>query len=332
MSDPSITSETITDIPYFLTNYLTPSLPYTLILARRCQFHIQHFSSSPNAELRVFTHSSHWLAAHIDLSVPGQTQIWLYASWEPQYAIVPNPSQSLLESPDLKIYQSLFNTLFTHIQIHHIPKLSKSPPEQWLRLKQQGKLVSEPFSRSQILFGTVAECLWPFLYGYSRVENPVGRDDKGYLKYIISSRGSDVDTTDVEITLPDSLVFQRMSDQHLQTIIDRTVIPRTLETVRQLVNIGIFEGQKPVAWGLLGKDGSVSSLHVEEEWRGQGLAGLVARKLIEEQWKLFEDLGIGGLASADVSEENLASRRVLEKLGGKVMWVVAWVALELGEL
>ena len=89
--------------------------------------------------------------------------------------------------------------------------------------------------------------------------------------------------------------------------------------------------EMPIAWAFLGFDGSLSTLYVELEHRGQGLAVLVGREVMRV------GLGSGGMfgsgfseeewAYADVAMENVASRRVMEKMGGKIGWPVSWAVV-----
>lgn len=298
----------------------------------------QHSPDTPSEIIERTTsqRSGHrWLAAYIDLTNSGQTQVWTFASWEAEFSASADPSSAVQKSHEYPIFAGLFNALFSHIRKEHVPKLGHDPPEQWQRLKDSGKIVSLPFSRSKVLFGTLAECHWSFLENYgSKGAEGVSRADRGYLKHVFASEVSSLGS----VTPPDALYFAPMEEQHLQTILDRTNIPRTIETVRQLHRVGLFNEDKiPIAWGMLSKDGSISSLHTEPEYRGKGLAEVVSRRLFADQLDIFtDDRGPATVDTivhchADVSATNHASTRVMEKLGGKVMWKVAWIELEVGE-
>lgn len=93
-------------------------------------------------------------------------------------------------------------------------------------------------------------------------------------------------------------------------------------------------------------DGSVTSLHVEEEVRGKGLGKAVTARLlemlVEGQWEAGgEDgeertwKGFIGLtreqawAHMDVGEKNAASIAVAEGLGGTRAWLVFWTWMDL---
>lgn len=165
--------------------------------------------------------------------------------------------------------------------------------------------------------------------------------------------------------LPSDYRIGDLDTSHFQLALDRTPIPRTLTMLGQFVSAGIFyrdDEPNPVAWGFLAKDASISSLHTEDQHRGRGLAGHVARELLrravvkDEQRSNRErrrDRGRGrgdGSATgsdedtrhnnnrvdhiyyyghADVSESNVGSRSVMEKLGGVPTWKVAWTEINL---
>lgn len=110
----------------------------------------------------------------------------------------------------------------------------------------------------------------------------------------------------------------------------------------------IFYGEEPdpVAWGFVGIDASLTTLHTEPGHRRKGLAVLLAGELLRMQAVSFktpvykgkeEDERVdGGRATewghADVLEENTGSIRVMEKAGGRVMWRDCWIEVELERL
>jgi GNAT superfamily N-acetyltransferase len=374
---------------------LRPHLPHCLPLYRRLQFHLTHpnpphahaflaldvargskeringarpINGFPASDVGVDPQA--WLAAHIDLSRSGRTQIWVYGSWErdspspsdpdnskhdPACAL---PSAAILPLTTRKLF---FTTLFKYVA-ELIPSLPITPPAEWLELERTGKYLSKPYSRSKVLFGSFSTCNWPCLPH----ESPgiVSRVDRWYSKFIftppatslpseattttslqpahdqtvVDRRCSKEDTRFASTTaLGPAFRFAALQQAHLQTVLDRTPIPRTLSSLSQLPSIGLFHAShpNPIGWGFLGQDASLSSLHTEPEFRGQGLAVSLSQKLFEIQRQHGGVFGLGddeGYAHADVSESNTGSLRVMEKLGGKAMWKVCWVELDLDKI
>ncbi|OJD30948.1 gnat family [Diplodia corticola] len=148
----------------------------------------------------------------------------------------------------------------------------------------------------------------------------------------------------------EGLRWGRLSEDDLTVTRSRTAIPRTNRTLRTLPSVAVFadavasdggpeeEGeeekrgtqkQKPVAWAFLAADGSLSSLHVEPEYRGKGLAKAMGWKIFQEGWGAFGD-DLNGLAHADVALENAESNGVCKSLGGIDQdWHVYWVRIDL---
>lgn len=344
------------DLQEFVGHILQPNLPHSLPLLRRCQYEITHPTHATGTEVwfaaatdetptgaqtltvnqvEALTVNKPWLAAYISLGNSGQTQVWVFGSWEADFNTLnfADPIHAMQQSDHCEIYRYLFFTLFRHLRTEHIPKLSHNPPVQWQRIRDEGKIVSLPFRRSKVLFGTLAECHWPFFDEYSsESERAVSRTDKGYMKYILSTKASLPYSNP-----PGNLHFAPMEERHLQTILDRSMIPRTIETLREIHVVGLFNKDATcVAWGMLSKDGSIGSLHTEPDHRRQGLAEAICRKLLADQSEVFaEDLATPDTpmySHADVSKDNIPSRKTMEKLGCKVMWRVAWIEVDLGEL
>ena len=183
-------------------------------------------------------------------------------------------------------------------------------------------------------------------------------------------------TTTDQKALPEGYHFSKVKREELQIVISRTEIPRTEETLARLGSVALryrtpltgeakdmaAEGEKEegaeaeaeaeaeadggtlIAWAFLGVDCSFSSLHVEPEHRGKGLAKAVTRKLFEHLAR--DPLSVGfrplkgdtvkvsaedgaGWAHADVAFGNLESAGVVRGLGGKEGWEVRWVSVDL---
>jgi GNAT superfamily N-acetyltransferase len=267
-----------------------------------------------------------WIAAYIDLPFAGQTQVWLFASWE----ATSSPPQSSLAR------EHLLRTLFQYINSFLIPELSTSPPKDFLMLEASGKLLSKPYSRNKVLFGTVNIILSPYFRQEWRT-----RDDTDYHKYIFHITRSTTSLAE-PAPLPEGYQFVPLRDQDLQVVLDRTNIPRTMKTLRSLPSLGVSHTNNPtpIAWGFLGKDASLSSLHTEPAHRGRGIAVGLGQELLKMADWAGNESGEGSranesanefFANADVSTSNAASRRVMEKLGGQPLWKVMWVEIDMAK-
>lgn len=381
------------DVPALVAR-LQELLPCPIALYRRLQFHVKHpnpvsarafLALASHAGPQTWLHSTDispnpeiaFLAAHIDLSCAGETQIYMFASWE-------LPAENGFAQPTDEIKTLLLNALFKTLATDEtfIPACPLEPPESHQLLMRTKKLVT-PYSPSKILFGALHSTAFDIIPKHAHA-----RTDPGFVKYIFTpSEDSLTDAEDEQ--LPEGYHFGsiRDNDDHLNLVLSRTVIPRTLATLRRLGSVGIFyDGEtyptmddaqqdqhdphtatvrgsdtrtareielsakavdgdsvagilekinrRPVAWGFLGKDASLTSLHVEPQHRGKGLAGNVTRKLFTMQDSIF---GAGNgeepkMGHADVFESNVPSRRVMEKLGGQSKWVVVWAEIDIGRL
>jgi GNAT superfamily N-acetyltransferase len=101
--------------------------------------------------------------------------------------------------------------------------------------------------------------------------------------------------------------------------------------------------EMPIAWGFLGVDGALATLHVEPEHRGKGLAILLSKAVMRRGMAADGIFGAGSIQSGETSAQekvgewthtdvagyNQASRRVMEKIGGKVLTTVTWTVIEL---
>ncbi|KAJ5555312.1 Acyl-CoA N-acyltransferase [Penicillium sp. DV-2018c] len=184
-------------------------------------------------------------------------------------------------------------------------------------------------------------------------------DEKPYYKYFFrrsvfsleEESGISADHPENDMSLPDGYSFQNREgregvlSEHLDLVQSRTHIPRSRAQLSVLTGLAVYYGggDDPVAWGFLGKDGTLSTLHVEPEHRGKGLAITLSKAVMRRGMRNdgvfgagsigIEDLEVrrcvGSWAHADVAAYNMASRRVMEKLGGRVLTTVTWTVIEL---
>jgi GNAT superfamily N-acetyltransferase len=247
--------------------------------------------------------------------------------------------------------------LFEKIYDRDTPLIPETGPKGWLKVKKLGR-EDVPFSRTRVLFGALnlhVRSLIPqgsgerlddgtlhYLFPGGKV---IIRVDEPYMKYLFPTRSphqslEEQNGTESCVVLPPGYSFRSVQYQYLPMVLDRTSIPRGLDTMASFFNIGLFYNQEPtpVGWGFLGKDASLTSLHTEPEHRGKGLAVLLSKELFRQQNEHFRTLGDEGKddeifwAHADVAENNMASRKVMEKIGGKAEWQTCWIEVELESL
>ncbi|PYI02279.1 hypothetical protein BO78DRAFT_400594 [Aspergillus sclerotiicarbonarius CBS 121057] len=300
---------------------------------------------------------SPWLMAYVDLSAGRETQIVLYSSLERASFQTPIPTDNSTDNSipistlpqstpkDLLTLRTQFLSLLKHIKTHLLPPyLSTVPPPP---PKDDHQLAPPP--PTAFLIGNLHTGVFSSLLGdktnYPDADLETGfidgiqvhRFDRApYVKYLFSQEGI--------FTQGKTINGFHFSDDNvkrsdLALVRARTVIPRSEETLSKLRSCAVYRDlplnstsinseekkeEKPVAWAFLGTDGSLATLHVEEEVRGLGLAGFVGREVMRRG---VEDVGDGGV-HANVAMGNQASRRVMEKLGGEVGWTVTWTVVE----
>lgn len=147
---------------------------------------------------------------------------------------------------------------------------------------------------------------------------------------------------------------------HLDLVQSRTHIPRSRAQLSSMPAVAVYhdrnadgereghsvlkdenEEEKPIAWGFLGLDGALATLHVEPAHRGKGLALPLCRQIMRrgmasgvfgaEKLDFLSDgerEKVGEWVHTEVAQYNRASRRVMEKIGGEVLATVIWTVIE----
>ncbi|ETN43591.1 uncharacterized protein HMPREF1541_02750 [Cyphellophora europaea CBS 101466] len=308
-----------------------------------------------------------FLVSYLNLLPAGQTQSWVFSTSEippshappfasfanalevltgdtvPLVASYPPPPSDPITYPPTQPATApipLLRHLFTHILTHLIPQRPAEPPADWLWLRDNKKYLSQPYSTRKVLFGSIHSSLIPWFSLPSTT-----RRDGQYVKLLMPPGAWDPAANASRVAprvdfsgAPFGYELGTLVDAELQTVLDRSPIPRTLGTLREMPNVGLYTSTGPrecVGWGFLSKDGSLSSLHVEEAHRKKGLATCLGRELLALQAQHFSVKGVEDAygawwGMADVEENNVSSRRVMEKLGAEVWWGIQWVEIDVG--
>jgi ribosomal protein S18 acetylase RimI-like enzyme len=139
--------------------------------------------------------------------------------------------------------------------------------------------------------------------------------------------------------------YGKVDPKDFALVKSRTQIPRQDRTLCKLPSVAIYPTNTssaergPVAWGFLGLDASLTTLHVEPAHRGLGLAKSLSLRLFSEDMDIYcqhnptsteKETHVGErYAHADVAIDNKASQGVCESLGGKWYFEVFWIRVDL---
>lgn len=322
----SVPSETLIQL---LRRYLPSSLP----LYRRLQFAYK----APNHRILATTplpngqESICFAAAYVERARYPKTECWLFLSCEGQIDS---------EAPDKKArcQSCVENCLSIVREIADIPPpLEEDSPEA---IEANARFPTHSFDPNLILIGTLHTLGAHILNDQGWLSNVHPGLGMRYLKYIFERDSISKSATE---DLPNGLRWGKIREQDMELVQARTWIPRPPYRLRMMPSIAIFptavdsqaeQHVAPIAWAFLNFDGSMSSLHVEDEYRGRGLAKKVTaqlfRDVLPQAFDVADELG-GGYCQADVSPDNGASRGVMISVGGKNPpgCVVCWVRVDL---
>lgn len=309
-----------------------------------------------------------WLAAHIDLFHGRETQITLYSSLEKaNSSLTPLPPKtcSVIKFPSsistlsncptnykIRARTQLLSLLY-YVRTRLLPVYLARHPEGVHNFHDPTKVPAAPLTAFLIgsihtgILGLLVEDEDVAAAAVQRELVPVEgvkihRVDAPLGKYIFrleeeedEENGNGVDER--ASSLPEDYRLTAFpNDRHSYDLVrSRTRIFRSDEILSKMNGVVIYHdgsGKDPVAWAFVSIDGSLATLQVEREHRGRGLAGLLVRETMRRamtEGGYARVMGDGdGYWHADVEKGNLASRRVMEKGGGRLEWTVAWVAVE----
>ncbi|KAK7542893.1 uncharacterized protein J3D65DRAFT_615308 [Phyllosticta citribraziliensis] len=343
---------------------LKPFLPYSLPLYRRIQFgrhgsnnaHVWA-STAPECTNSTDDKKEHGkeaasvclAAAYIDRSARPETEAFIFLSWDsPSH----NPStpchcSSLLLSLLHRVSEMPFTPLTDEDKADALSAVLRTDAATASQHHTHASASAAAFlshldDPDLLKLGTLHERSVRELKARGCVRLDLPGADFPYFKYLflqVAARVIDEQYDDEELLSRRGLRWGALRDEDLALVRSRTAIPRTNRTLRSLPAAALFPAAAslddataaPVAWAFLGADGSLCSLHVEPDYRGYGLAKAVARKLFREGFKSFGD-ELGGLAHADVAENNVSSSAVCLSLGASEGWEVYWVRLALSNV
>lgn len=102
---------------------------------------------------------------------------------------------------------------------------------------------------------------------------------------------------------------------------DFTSKPYIKERIELDSSAGIFIQGELAGWGLTHDDGAVGFIHVRDDFRKQGYAGLIMEKLIADKRKDNRDVFL------NVEMDNLKAKKLFYSLGFEFDRIISWVKL-----
>jgi len=309
---------------------LKPNLPHTLSLYRRLQF--QHFSPearilssiSPSACTQSQNQAQQWIIAYVDRSRRPETEIFLASSWENNestYDVIKNDTTIRTLVADLV-------TSVASLSSQSSNEANTAPHSSATNI-----YTAHLSSPSLVLFGAIHHTTACVIRDLGLL-SPDSIENEGlpeaYHRWVFAVHAAPISSA--RFTLADGLSYGELQESDFSIVRARTSIPRQDRTLRTLPRIAVYDVSAqdgPVAWAFLGVDGSLSTLHVEEKYRGKGVARAVAVRLWETNLEVFTGKdGDEKWASADVATYNRESNAVCKALGGKVAYIDYWLRVD----
>lgn len=332
---------------------LTPHLPVSLPLYRRLQFG-RFFEATTlltnlslaNQELRqpdpLTTpdqgEGEPWLIAFVDRSCRPETEVWLFCSWEAGPDTVNGSLPENGKEEDLirrllvamkalripeSIHQDILNARATELEDSSVDSAGLS----------RSHYASHMLDPNIMLWGATHERTVPLL---QRLGVAAGEFKAAATPNLMFTW--DTNALAPQKDLPEGVIWGELKQRHFKLVRSRTQIPRLYRTLAVLPSLGIFPDvphpsqahPDPVAWVFVGLDGSLTTLHVEPEYRGKGLAKAITTKLFREKMGLFWEEGLTRWAHGYVIRGNKESEGMCRSLNGLSDWDVYWIRVDLG--
>ncbi|GAB7354095.1 hypothetical protein MBLNU459_g4663t1 [Dothideomycetes sp. NU459] len=358
---------------------LKSHLPISLPLYRRIQFQhftaTSHLLCSLSlAELRSGTTDKPWIAAYVDRSRRPETEVWPAASWQSDTTAAATETETEWMPQAQELTRALVDevariglpdaespttatatttTTTTQPSAAAAAAAAAAAPAQDSAAASGGgggKSSATQVDRAEYaghlkdgniaIFGSVHERTVAAMTRIGALAEGYVGADIPYRKYIFDLGGKSTSKPGPP-ELPPDLVWGRVQPRHFDLVKSRTMIPRQDSTLRQIPSMALYPKDKsdPISWTFLAPDASLASLHVEPEYRGRGLAKMVAAKMFADGMAVF---GMEGAktgdqspndedrwAHADVAVDNVASNAVCKSLGGESAWQVYWIRVDL---
>jgi len=228
-----------TELPESSYSLLVSHLPHSLALLRRIQFMNIPGGKSDNSHILALidgVFSEAFVLAYLDFSRGPETEMWLYSSIE--RGSLPSEVEAQCEAQIIQV------------------------------LKRVGEIeqdyVSERDTPGVVLIGSLHERVLEVTRKWKAVST-VRPLTEPYYKYIFQSEDLPEQKKLGGEGEGEGLKWGRIGKENIPLVLSRTAIPRKERTLTLLPSASIIPrgSPSPIAWGFLGADASLTSLHVE---------------------------------------------------------------------
>ena len=314
---------------------LNPYLPVSIQLYRRLQFGRFFHATSllTNVSIRSTpVPDSPWVFAFVDRSCRPETEVWIFGSWEIEGSVPTDETQPTIDELVTNLLRKM-KDLGVPTSIHQEildadagKALDDAKDKVGFSRNDYGGHAADP---NIMLFGAVHEQT-------VRIIERLGFITRKFKSGMVPNHTFiwNVDGLAQIKQLPLGLRWGELKTEHFHIVRSRTAIPRQDRTLAVLPNVGIFtkDSEQPISWAFVGLDASLTTLHVEEEWRGKGLAKATTTKLFQEKMDMFWEEGLPKLAHGYVIVGNEESSGMCRSLGGKSNWECYWLRVDLSKV
>ncbi|KAH6691864.1 acetyltransferase [Verticillium dahliae] len=315
----SVPAQTFSEVPDGILDLLILHLPYSLSLVRRLQYTAASpTGKTPSARIVVASDSPpaeptrhdagfdvtarHFTVSYFDPSRGPETQTWIYSTLEDAHA----RDSSVVLAQD---------------ETAHCEKQIMAVVSEVKRIAREYDAVEPLAFPRQVIVGTLHHAVRAVMRKHD--VSLTHRHDYQKIIFPFDKLPS------ADAALPAGLSFETTTLEDCHIVKSRTDIPRKVTTLFTLPSITIKQADgTPVAWAFLGPDGSMCSLHCEEQHRRKGLARAVAAKVMRERTRLF---GSEPWSSSEVAPTNVSSHAMCKSLNGEIKWDVSWTLLGIEE-
>lgn len=294
-----VVRETQTPVPHAELGVLEAHLPHSYSLLRRCQFTHRPRGTSEHAHFLFATasdphfdtakHPQHFAAAYVDLSKSPETEVILYSTLQDH-----ENDEVEVEVEVVDHVLDLIVALFARIRA--IARHADASGAYPLR-RPQGALVGclhEGTYRLLLARRGLTSSYWNphdvWLFRLDQLPRAAAASSSALCIADEATSSASAGGRRLQLLL---LRWDVVRREDCALIASRTNIPKVADTLMSEPSVVVRHAETlvAVAWGFMGIAGTLSTLHVEEPYRGRGMAKAVAVKVLTEH--SFGDDGWG---------------------------------------